>query len=500
MNYNYRLLIVSIFSIVILFSSNSTTLAIQPKILISKDETPLNQIKTDIIKSIDASKNVNIIYPRSSNPVIVENGGNFTIYFQSESFENISVYISTAYEPIVDEIELDISNIQEINGTWHVAVNLPLSTPKELYNITITIEENGRISSNSNPRAVSVRDEISDNFSFIHLSDFHIGDPRGLKENIKETIGWKAAKKCIEEINLINPDFLIITGDLVFGQMYPFEYSLEYKKCYEILQTFQVPTYLIPGNHDGYIQCGQDGFKLWQKYFGPLYYSFDYGDHHFTCVNSYDWPKICRFGISFLVFNWGGCIQEDQLEWIEKDLKNNNAELNFICLHHNPIWDTKDDSLLKNEYKGREELLSLIEYYGIDAVFAGHEHYDNITNQNDTIYITTTTASSNVGEDAYWGYRLIEIKNSQITSYNYKEPYYSIPSYRLNHSYEDFNVAAVKNDLEMDLTAHLKFLLPLRNYRIENGEILLERESDDKVEIYVSANIKKESEETITLY
>ena len=75
-----------------------------------------------------------------------------------------------------------------------------------------------------------------------------------------------------------------------------------------------------------------------------------------------------------------------------------------------------------------------------------------------------------------------------------------IPSYRLNHTYEDKNVAVVENDLEMNLTAHLKFLLPLRNYRVENGEILLERESNDMVEIYVSADIEKESEETITLY
>ena len=80
-------------------------------------------------------------------------------------------------------------------------------------------------------------DEISDNFSFVHLTDFHIGDPRGLKENIKQTIGWKAAKKCIEEINLINPDFLIITGDLVFGQIYPFEYSLEYSN-YSLQETY----------------------------------------------------------------------------------------------------------------------------------------------------------------------------------------------------------------------------------------------------------------------
>ena len=102
--------------------------------------------------------------------------------------------------------------------------------------------------------------------------------------------------------------------------------------------------------------------------------------------------------------------------------------------------------------------------------------------------------------DAYWGYRLIEITNSNISSYNYKEPYYSIPSYRLNHTYKDFNVAVVENDLEIDLTAYLKFLLPLGNYSVENGEIILEREGDDMIEVYVAADIEKESEVTITLY
>ena len=120
--------------------------------------------------------------------------------------------------------------------------------------------------------------------------------------------------------------------------------------------------------------------------------------------------------------------------------------------------------------------------------------------QETTIYITTTTASSDTREDSYWGYRIIEIKNSQIISYNYKEPHYSIPSYLLNHTYVDFNKAVVENDLEKNITAHLKFLLPLRNYSVENGEIILERESDDMVEIYVEAKIEKESEVTITVY
>ena len=499
MIYKHRIIVVSIFVTAILFSGSFVSLAMQQKPTLSSTKESIYQIKPDISQSVGVSGDVDILYPRSSVPVIVEKEGNFTIDFQSESFDEVSAYISTAYEPIVDEIELAIEDMQETEGIYHATVTVPLDTPEELYNLTIVIEENDELSSSSRPRAVSVTDEISDNFTFVHITDFHIGDPRGLKENIWQTIGWKAAKKCIEEINLLNPDFIVITGDLVFGQMYPFEYTIEYKKCYEILQMFQVPTYLCPGNHDGYVQCGQDGFKFWKEYFGPLNYSFDYGDYHFTSVNSYDWPKLARFGISYLVFNWGGYVQEEQLEWIEKDLKDNNAKLNFMLLHHNPIWDTKNDSLFKNGYEGREELLSLIEKYDVDAVLAGHVHYDDIAVQNDTLYITTTTAASGTEKDSYWGYRLIDIRNSQIDSYNYKEPKYSIPSYRLNHTYENSNVATVENDLEKDITAHLKFLLPLGTYSAENGEILLEREGDDMVEIYVAVDVEKESEVTITL-
>ena len=504
MNNKYLLIMVTIFTVIILLSGSFTSAAFQQKTPVSDSfnfEENNYQNTPSFIKSSDKPYIVKILYPLSSIPVLVEKGGNFTIDFQIENFDSLSAYISTAYEPIVDEFELELGNSWKTDSTWHVIAFVPQNTPDELYNLTLIIQKNDEFISCSQPRAVSVIDEFSDNFSFIHVTDFHIGDPRGLRENIWETIGWKAAKKCIEEVNLLSPDFVVITGDLVFGQLYPFEYTWEYKKCYEILQMFQVPTFLVPGNHDGYVQTGQDGFKFWQEYFGPLYYSFNYGDYHFTSVNSYDWPKLARFGISYLVFNWGGYIQNKQLDWIEEDLENSNAKLNFMLLHHNPIWDTKNDSLLKNGYGGRAELLTLIDEYDIDAVLAGHVHYDDITSQNDTLFITTTTMSSSLSrsKDTYWGYRLIDIQNGEIKSYNYKEPKFSIPSYKLNCKFTDSHTAIVENDLEMDVKAHLTFLLPLGNYNIENGEILMQREKNDMVEIYVESEVEKESDVTISL-
>ncbi|MEA2054573.1 MAG: metallophosphoesterase [Candidatus Thermoplasmatota archaeon] len=443
---------------------------------------------------------IKIMYPLSGMPAIVTKRGNFTITVKfSESQGKWKCILSTAYDIVWEEISLRVGDVT-YNGTshlWEILVEVPSDADEDLYNITVVVETDGKIFEAREPRAVSVVKEFKNTFSFVHLTDFHIGDPRGMKVDINKTVGWKAAKKSIREINLLNPDFVIITGDLVFGQLYPFEYPIEYKKCYDILQLFQVPTFVCLGNHDGYIQFGQDGFKFWQQLFGPLYYSFDYGDYHFTSVNSYDWPARSRVAFSYLAFNWGGHIREEEMRWIEHDLQNSvNAKLRFVMLHHNPLWDTKNDSLLNNEYEGREELLGLIEKYDVDAVFAGHVHYDNVTVKNGTIYVTTTTVASSLGdEDAYWGYRLIKVNDEKVNSYNYKEPKYSIPLYRLNYTYSrnDGSVttvtANVENDLEMDVEARLHFYVPAGDYQVENGEIVKENSADEIKKVDVDAFI-----------
>ena len=216
-------------------------------------------------------------------------------------------------------------------------------------------------------------------------------------------------------------------------------------------------------------------------------------------ANSYDWPKKSRIGFSYVVFNWGGYIGDEQLQWIENDLENSKAKLKCIALHHNPLWDTSNDSLFRNEYYNRQKLLNLIYNYGINAVFAGHVHYDNVTIVNNAIFITTTTAASGLEKDAYWGYRLIEVKNWSIYSYNYKEPKYSIPSYRLNCTFVNEYKVRIKNDLDMDLNVLVEFVIPIGSYEVKNGEIIEIRSNDELMQIYVRANIEKNSEKEIYL-
>jgi 3',5'-cyclic AMP phosphodiesterase CpdA len=454
--------------------------------------------KPEMIQRIEDTSSVKIIYPLSSVPVIVEKEGQFTIRLEASEFDEVYAYISTAYEPVVDNIWLDVQNVWSFEDTWYINVTVPSIAPEELYNITLLLNQGNMLLSASQPRAVNVVEEFTDDFSFIHITDFHVGDLRGFTESIWKTIGWKSIKRCIHEINLLKPDFVIISGDLVYGQLYPFEYSKEYKNCYEMIQMFDVPTYLCPGNHDGYRRPREDGLKFWTEYFGPHYYSFDYGDYHFQAINSYDLPASRRLCISFIPLNWGGSIQDEQLQWIEKDLNENSGELNFMFMHHNPLWDTTKESLVGRHYKNREQLISIINQNNIDMVLAGHVHFDNVTKVNDTIFITTTTPESGIdAEDGYWGYRLIEIDDGEISSYNYKEPKYSIPSYKIQAKYPSLKKAKIENQLETDINAHITFVLPKNNYEVDNGEIVMQRENEESVEIYVKVLVAQNTTMTV---
>ena len=475
-------------------------------------ETVFRESNESFVGSTFSNSEIKIVYPLFSDPVIIKKGDNFTATVNfDKSPEQWECEISTAYDMVCESFSLSVMDAEHnsTSGLWSLYLHVPPNVDEDLYNITIIAYSDGSKYQVEEPRAVSVVEEYKNNFSFVHLTDFHIGDPRGMTVDISKTIGWKAARKSVEEINLLNPDFVIITGDLVFGQLYPLEYSVEYRKCYKILQQFDVPTFLCPGNHDGYIQTGQDGFKLWKKFIGQLYYSFNYGDYHFTSINSYDWPASDRWAISYAPLQWGGHIQEEQMEWIEKDLRQSaGAKARFIMLHHNPLWDTRNDSLLKNgNYTGREKLLELIGKYNVSAVFDGHVHYDNITEQNGTLYITTTTCASELSaEDAYWGYRLIEVNDGKIVSYNYREPKYSIPLYRLNCTYSanDGSVstvtADVENDLEMGVEVTLHFYVPAGDYEIDNGKILREREENGMERIDAVAAVPSMNSLKITVY
>lgn len=255
-------------------------------------------------------------------------------------------------------------------------------------------------------RAVQVMDRIPDTPEVATIADPQIGDPRAVVDAARESwdagnldpleltwdevLGdtskggrWAAFQKTIQEINAQDPDFVLVSGDLTFGAAYEYEFE----DAYRLLNQIQAPTFITPGNHDGYDNpLRADGLKKWEKFFGPRYYSVNVGQNtHITSINSYDWRNKHR-----LVTTWGGSVRDEQLNWLQSDLgdwRGNNPNGTLVTFaHHNPARE-QSPGLLDNildpqdqEWSGKNRLSlrNVLNDAGVDAHFAGHTHSNHL--------------------------------------------------------------------------------------------------------------------------
>ncbi|MBT3984464.1 MAG: metallophosphoesterase [Bacteriovoracaceae bacterium] len=88
-----------------------------------------------------------------------------------------------------------------------------------------------------------------------------------------------------------------------------------------------------------------DGFNHWRKNFGPLNYSFKYGNHYFIGVNSFDLRQHRRTGFGQYIANYGGMIGPAQMEWLKKEVEfatNQGFSISIIS-HHDPRGGEKSE-------------------------------------------------------------------------------------------------------------------------------------------------------------
>lgn len=310
---------------------------------------------------------------------------------------------------VLYEVPLSVEQVtQEDDGYWRIKARVPYCTPLELYDLIVTVSiDGGKVITDRQPNAVKVvRDGVQDAFRFAILSDVHLNNEHSTGVGNGNPTNYLLLK-AIAELNLLRPDFVILLGDLVESNADT--YDRDFKQMWRILDEYaEFPVYTVMGNHDGQRVGQTSGFEYWHTYFGPLYYSFDWGDWHFAMVNTYDHPAHPSDN---------GTIGPAQLDWLEKDLRLASSEKKHIvmALHHNPCderWIFMDE--------GRPALKRLIEHYGVKYVFAGHRHTDQLEETETTKIITTRTAQA--AAETGVGYRLVEVNQGTITSFNYSEP------------------------------------------------------------------------------
>nr|WP_241680279.1 metallophosphoesterase [Metabacillus mangrovi] len=502
---------------------------------------------------------------------------------QGKTADNWSVKLTpTNHSPLSSEYELPVKNTAPGSSHWKksvsiqdVTVEIPAEVPEQLYDLEVSYTADGKQITDRQPHSVKAVDEFKKDFTFFHVTDTHVGSPRNLADGIssvsiarsKETGMWHPDKdkrwlylqKTISEVNLAKPDFVVITGDLMFGQLNPLEYVYEYKETYEVLQKLNVPVFLVPGNHDYYAQDATltDGAKYWENYFGPQYFSFDYGPYaHFIGYNSFDWNKINRSGSgTVLVPTWGGQIRNEQLDWIKNDLaqnaeKSDDSQIRGLFSHHNPLWRDRDlwpqtDHDVQRYWEqydeqhdpqklttlalgmklgikydqqwhgeGAQELVDVMEQYEVDTSLHGHTHEDNITEQNGILYATTTAIE--LSGKPYAGFRNFTVQDGLLKDYIYEGEHSSIPIYEngdittrtmsYEASYEEANdgqaesqQVTLTNRLKKPMTVSVPVYMKEGTYQVSAGKTVQNYSADGKQYLEVKRTIPAGTTETITI-
>ncbi|MBN2455021.1 MAG: metallophosphoesterase [Sedimentisphaerales bacterium] len=209
-------------------------------------------------------------------------------------------------------------------------------------------------------------------FTFVQLCDPQLG-MGGYEHDVN------SFKQAVKQINDLQPDFVLICGDLVHK---PDEKS--FADFNKINAGFTVPCYCAPGNHD---VGSEHTLQYYRKAVDKDYYSFEHKGYAFVVVNTQLW-KAPFEGES-----------EKQDKWLKTTLETISKKKQpvFIVGHH-PLFlknPTEDEKYFNLPLETRKELLNLFEKHNVVAVLGGHTHKLIINDYKGIQFVNAETTSKN---------------------------------------------------------------------------------------------------------
>ncbi|GAB6122608.1 calcineurin-like phosphoesterase C-terminal domain-containing protein [Dysgonomonas termitidis] len=190
-------------------------------------------------------------------------------------------------------------------------------------------------------------------------SSFIFGDSQTYSEQEVEYFTKGIVNEAKERSGL---SFGITLGDLVGDNL---NLHLSYKKA---IKQMGLPWYNVIGNHDMNYDAKEDIFsdETFESNFGPANYSFNYGKVHYIVLDDILYPNPVT-GKEYM-----GGLREDQLKFIENDLKFVRPDQLIIISMHIPLLDRRDKDAFRET--DRQQLYSLLNSYPNVLVLSAHTH------------------------------------------------------------------------------------------------------------------------------
>jgi len=335
---------------------------------------------------------------------------------------------------------------------WFLEARVPGDIPMGLYDLAVTAS-GGIVDTTT--QSVKVVDQEKSDFYFIHLTDTHIPERGGSTIHFLEEI--------IEEINIINPEFVLLSGDYVNRS---YQDQIEIGQIY--LEKFDVPVYLTSGNHD----IG-DGMIPWWEYFGWPYlntndpnhwsggpvtqdYSFDYGSLHIVAPMT--WVNYNNF--QYWIYGQHSMI-DTQFDWLHEDLSALQEDPFIVLFYHYDFgW-----------YEENPQMPEFFDGYGVDLALWGHTHHTAQYQEGPTLSLNTDDAMSATG-----GFRLLRFEDGQLIAHPnlYISDDITLTFSSPNDGTSPTNTATIINGHdEVFEHAMIRFLMPASGtYQVDGGEVL----------------------------
>jgi len=191
--------------------------------------------------------------------------------------------------------------------------------------------------------------------TFLQISDSHMGFDKPANPNARGTL-----EEAISRIKAIptKPAFMIHTGDITHLSK-----ESEFDDAEKIISQAKLDVHYVPGEHD----IIDPDIKLYKERYGrgtkgPGYYSFDANGVHFMGL----------VNVANLKGGGMGNLGEEQLKWIEDDLKSKSASTPIVVFAHIPLW-----ALYPQWGWGTEDsaqALATLKRFGSVTVLNGHIH------------------------------------------------------------------------------------------------------------------------------
>lgn len=235
----------------------------------------------------------------------------------------------------------------------------------------------------------------SEEWSFVYVSDIHVGSPRSYRFQPAWNANWETARR---QIVKLDPDFLVVGGDLTRDGTTHTEELVQVKTD---LDQLPFPYHVIPGNHE-----------VGNKYLAgnPLSINHRYLERYHSVFGESEWSFVHR-GIRLTGFNsfllGSGLEQEVSLRsWLESLTTLDPVRYHFFFLHPAVFIDSPDEAdfdpikqrtawYFGHDGSERDYLLDIFRRTGASHVVSGHIHCRRQIEVNGTVFqIAPSTAFS----------------------------------------------------------------------------------------------------------